>query len=100
MGTKSGMRYNTTKDLIQKLSDKNVEIQNKIKDAVSREEDLKRVYGGEAAKNYMQTLRTQGETIQTTLDKLVKNLDDEAEETRQKYIAQEEALKNQQGPAA
>ena len=92
MGTKSGMRYNATMKLIKDIEDYKDKIVDTIQTAADREADIAKVYGGEAAQQYRQSLQTEADNIKTTLEKIVKDLTAEAEDTKQKYEEQERRL--------
>ena len=93
MGTVSGMRYKATTALIAQLVDIKGKIKSTLDTTISRKDDVLRVYDGEAARNYISNLEKISVTIQDTLEKIVKELSEEAEETLKKYQEQEEALK-------
>lgn len=92
MGTKSGMRYNATMNLIGQVEDVKGRIVDVIQTAADREADIAKVYGGEAAQQYRQSLQAEADKIKETLEKIIKDLTAEAEDTKQKYEEQERRL--------
>ncbi len=92
MGTQSGMRYNGTKALVSEVEDIRKRMQEVLKRAEGRKDDVARVYDGEAAKNYQTNLQKIAENINTTLTDVTTNLTTEADETYEKYKQQEAKL--------
>lgn len=93
MGTVSGMRYKATLALISQVTETKEKIKSTLDTTIGRKDDLLRVYDGDAATNFITNMERISQTIQETLEKIVKELAEEAEETLKKYQEQEEALK-------
>lgn len=90
--TKSGMRFHAIMDLIHKIGEINNEISKVMEDAAGRGDDIARVYGGLSAEEYTKSLQTQADTIREKINKVIKNLTEETEFTKEQYDAIQKEL--------
>ena len=92
---KSGMRYMQTKKLVSDIDDK-----KKLMEAVfkrleeDRYQEVAAVYGGAAAESFKNNVRLVSNDLMGKVDKLMTQLNEEAETQHDNYKKQEAALQS------